>query len=82
MPCNSKQKSGGHANQAPGTDSTNHREAGTGNVLYDAAVVSPPLKRAVQRAVTVHDDEAEPLVVLEQLVQRLQVRSVGNHKGW
>lgn len=38
-----------------------------------AAVVglSPPLKRAVQRAVTVHNDETEPLVVLKQLVQRL-----------
>lgn len=44
-------------------------------------MVSPPLKRAVQRAVTVHDDETEPLVVLEQLVQRLQVHLVGNHKA-
>lgn len=36
------------------------------------AVFSPPLKGAVQRAVTVHHDETEPLVVLEQLVQRLE----------
>jgi hypothetical protein len=42
------------------------------------------LEGAVERAVAVHDDEAEAIVVLQQLAQRLRVELAGRggEKGW
>lgn len=39
--------------------------------IGELVVPSPSLQGAVERTVTVHNDETEPLVVLEELVQRL-----------
>lgn len=46
----------------------------TRSVSGGSSPLSPSLKSAVQGAVTVHDDETEPLVVLEKLVQRLRIK--------
>lgn len=40
------------------------------------SLFSPALQRAVQGAITIHDDEAEALVILEQLIQCLGVEFI------